>query len=85
VVEAAFAGALGVRLGGTNRYGDRVEHRAVLGRGRAARPDDIRAATRVAARVGWGACLVGAAVALGLGREWRPRWARSPDRPRLRA
>jgi len=29
--EAAFAGALGVRLGGTLRYGERVEHRAVLG------------------------------------------------------
>ena len=29
--EAAFAGALGVRLGGTLRYGARVEHRPVLG------------------------------------------------------
>jgi adenosylcobinamide-phosphate synthase len=29
--EAAFAGALGVRLGGTLRYGARTEHRAVLG------------------------------------------------------
>jgi adenosylcobinamide-phosphate synthase len=33
VAEAAFAGALGVCLGGTNRYGDRVERRAELGDG----------------------------------------------------
>jgi adenosylcobinamide-phosphate synthase len=29
--EAAFAGALGVRLGGTNSYGGRVSHKAHLG------------------------------------------------------
>ncbi len=34
VAEAAFAAALGLRLGGTNRYGDRVEHRPPLGNGR---------------------------------------------------
>jgi adenosylcobinamide-phosphate synthase len=33
VAEAAFAGALGVRVGGTNRYGERVERRAELGDG----------------------------------------------------
>jgi adenosylcobinamide-phosphate synthase len=33
VAEAAFAAALGVRLGGTNRYGDRVEVRPLLGEG----------------------------------------------------
>ena len=32
VAEAAFAGALGVRLGGTLAYAGRVEHRPVLGR-----------------------------------------------------
>ena len=32
-VEAAFAGALGVRLGGANRYGDAIEHRPHLGDG----------------------------------------------------
>ena len=31
VAEAAFAAALGVRLGGTNRYRGRVEHRVELG------------------------------------------------------
>ena len=33
VAEAAFAGALAVRLGGTNRYGERVEERPPLGDG----------------------------------------------------
>jgi adenosylcobinamide-phosphate synthase len=33
VAEAAFAAALGVRLGGLNRYGDRVEVRPPLGNG----------------------------------------------------
>jgi adenosylcobinamide-phosphate synthase len=33
VVEAAFAAALGVRLGGTNDYGGRIEDRPVLGSG----------------------------------------------------
>jgi len=42
--EAAWAGALGVQLGGTNSYGGAVEHRPLLGDGR--RPDagDIAAA-----------------------------------------
>ena len=33
VAEAAMAGALGVELGGTLRYGDRVENRPLLGSG----------------------------------------------------
>ena len=37
VVEAAFAAALGVRLGGTNDYAGRVEDRPILGSG--PRPD----------------------------------------------
>ena len=61
-VEASFAGALGVRLGGTNRYGDRVEHRAVLGSGRAPHPRDIPRAVALARRVD-----VAAAVVAGLG------------------
>ncbi|RAJ44117.1 adenosylcobinamide-phosphate synthase [Kitasatospora sp. SolWspMP-SS2h] len=51
--EAAFAGALGVRLGGTLRYGERVEHRPVLG---AELPPvgapDIERACRLSRRVG---------------------------------
>ena len=48
VAEAAFAAALGLTLGGTNRYGDRVEHRAELGDGRSPEVGDIAAAVRLA-------------------------------------
>ncbi|MDP9396861.1 MAG: cobalamin biosynthesis protein, partial [Actinomycetota bacterium] len=44
--EAAFAGALGVRLGGTNRYGARVEHRPHLGDGRPVEVGDVGRAVR---------------------------------------
>jgi adenosylcobinamide-phosphate synthase len=47
VAEAAFAAALGLRLGGENRYGDRVEVRPSLGTGRPAEPADIAAAVRL--------------------------------------
>ena len=74
VVEAAFAGALGIRLGGTNRYhGDRVEHRAVMGDGRPARPEDIARATQLARTVGVISAVVSAGGALLVGR--RPRRA----------
>lgn len=63
-VEAAFAGALGIRLGGTNVYGERVEHRPPLGDGRPADPRDIAPATVLARRVGLGAALTAAAIAL---------------------
>ncbi|MBJ6638143.1 cobalamin biosynthesis protein [Streptomyces sp. DHE7-1] len=53
-VEASFAGALGVRLGGTLSYAGRVEHRPVLngGTGRAVRVADIDRAVRLSRRVG---------------------------------
>lgn len=41
VAEAAYAAALELRLGGVNRYGDRIEHRAELGDGKPPAPDDI--------------------------------------------
>ncbi len=41
VAEAAFAAALGLRLGGENRYGDRVEIRPPLGTGRPTEAGDI--------------------------------------------
>ncbi|MFD8014893.1 cobalamin biosynthesis protein [Streptomyces sp. NPDC058955] len=53
-VEAAFAGALGVRLGGTLSYGGRVEHRPVLnGGGRPVEVADIDRAVRLSRRVTW--------------------------------
>ena len=51
VVEAAFAGALGIRLGGRNVYRGQVEERGVLGDGPAAAAADIPRANRLAAAV----------------------------------
>ena len=51
VVEAAFAGALGVRLGGRNVYEGRVEDRGLLGNGRPVDGGDIARATRLAEAV----------------------------------
>lgn len=47
VAEAAFAAALGLRLGGRNDYAGRVELRPTLGTGRAPEPPDIDAAARL--------------------------------------
>jgi adenosylcobinamide-phosphate synthase len=60
--EAAFAGALGVRLGGTLAYGGRVEHRPRLGDGREPGPEDVRRAVRLA----WKVSAAAAAIAMVL-------------------
>jgi adenosylcobinamide-phosphate synthase len=60
--EAALAGALGVRLGGRNVYGERVEERPVLGEGRPPVREDIGRAVRLSRAV-WTAAAVLAAVA----------------------
>lgn len=57
VVEASFAGALGISLGGSNRYGDRVEDRARMGSGRSPETTDIATANHLARRIGYGAAL----------------------------
>ena len=62
-MEAAFAGALGVRLGGPLAYAGRVEARPRLGDGRAPVPDDVTRAIRLSLAVGAAAALAGAAVA----------------------
>jgi adenosylcobinamide-phosphate synthase len=51
-VEGAFAGALGVRLGGLNHYPHGSEARAALGDGAAPGSEDIARAARMARRVG---------------------------------
>ncbi len=61
VAEAAFAAALGLRLGGENRYGDRVEIRPPLGTGRPPEVGDVAAAVRLSSDVG--ATVAGALVA----------------------
>lgn len=60
--EAALAGALGLRLGGRNVYGSRVEDRPVLGSGRLPEARDVRRATRLSTMV-WTAA---AALATGI-------------------
>lgn len=51
VAEAAFAGALGLRLGGANRYGGMVELCPTLGAGRSPERADILRATRLSGDV----------------------------------
>lgn len=72
-VEASFAGALGVRLGGTLAYGGRVEHRPVLNgeAGRDVRITDIERAVRLSRRVSVLALGVCAAARLAAGRKGR--------------
>ena len=49
-VEAAFAAALGVRLGGTNSYGGTLREGPVLGVGPVPQPGDIRRCVRLMRR-----------------------------------
>jgi adenosylcobinamide-phosphate synthase len=66
-LEAAFAGALDVRLGGRNVYGDRVEERPQLGDGRTPEPSDLARAARLSVLVGAAAAMITAAL------TWRER------------
>lgn len=72
-VEASFAGALGIRLGGTNVYGSRIERRPTLGDGRPATTDDIARAVRLADAVGLAAAGVSAVLAARSTRRPTPR------------
>lgn len=63
-VEASFAGALGIQLGGVNVYGARVEDRAALGRGRSPNQHDITRVRVLARRVGAAATGVSVLIAL---------------------
>lgn len=83
VAEAAFAAALGLRLGGQNSYGERVELRPPLGTGRPADPSDIGRAVRLSEHVALALVL-----ALGLSgarlRARTPCWLRARTPCRLR-
>jgi adenosylcobinamide-phosphate synthase len=50
MVEAAFAGALGVQLGGANSYGGVLRGGPIVGDGRLPTPEDIRRAVRLMRR-----------------------------------
>ena len=52
VIEAAYAAALDIQLGGTNRYGDLVEERGLLGDGRPPGVGDIARAVSLSQRIG---------------------------------
>jgi len=57
--EAAFAGALGIRLGGRNIYAGRIDHRPHLNEaGRPPEPTDIRRAARLSTVVGLAALVI---------------------------
>jgi adenosylcobinamide-phosphate synthase len=63
--EAAFAGALGVRLGGVLSYSGRIEHRAEMTSGRAPQALDIQRAIRLSRAITASATMAAAAVAAG--------------------
>ena len=71
VCESAYAGALGVRLGGRNDYGSHVEDRPVLGggtqgdEGKPATAADIRRAVRLSRAVTAAAAITCAGIAWG--------------------
>jgi adenosylcobinamide-phosphate synthase len=65
VIEAAYAAALGVRLGGSNRYGDVVEDRGTLGDGPPPAPADVARAVRLMDHTELGLAVAGATLALG--------------------
>ncbi|GAA1391245.1 cobalamin biosynthesis protein [Luteococcus peritonei] len=68
--ESAFAGALGVQLGGRNVYpGGRVEHRGLLGDGPRPTAADLRAGVRLECRIQWAATALAAAALLAVPRK----------------
>jgi adenosylcobinamide-phosphate synthase len=67
-LEAAFAGALGVELGGRNVYDGRAEIRPALGDGRAPAPRDVDRAARLSLLVGAATAGLAAALRWGLTR-----------------
>jgi adenosylcobinamide-phosphate synthase len=58
VVEAAFAGALGVQLGGRSVYAGEAEDRGLLGNGRPVRLEDVARAVRLADAVGLASLII---------------------------
>jgi adenosylcobinamide-phosphate synthase len=75
VVEASFAGALGVQLGGPTQYAHQLEIRPSLGDGRAPEVADVARAVRLSRAVQGAAALlaVGLSAACRSGRRASPR------------
>ncbi|ONI69503.1 cobalamin biosynthesis protein [Kribbella sp. ALI-6-A] len=76
-VEASFAGALDLRLGGTNTYGAEVEDRGTLGDGLRPGVTDVRRTAVLARRVAYASAALAATAALLI---TRPRQMRSGTR-----
>ncbi len=79
VAEAAFAAALGIRLGGRNVYDGRAEIRPTLGAGRSPVTPDIVRAVRLSRHVTAALALLAGAAALaraGARTGSRPPWSR---------
>ena len=80
-LEAAFAGALGVRLGGINRYPSHTEQRPTLGDGHPPTPADVHRATRLSRLIGVASAALATGTALcalrtpGAARARRMDWA----------
>ncbi len=75
VAEAAFAGALGVRLGGPTQYAHRLEIRPTLGDGPAPTAADLRRGVRLSRAVQMGAVVLAVAVSAAC-RTGRPASSR---------
>ena len=73
VVEAAFAGALGVRLGGPTQYAHELEIRPTLGDGRAPEVSDLARAVRLSRAVQAAAVAVSLSAVGRIGRRASPR------------
>jgi adenosylcobinamide-phosphate synthase len=69
-LEAAFAGALGVGLGGVNVYGGRTEVRPRIGADAGLEPgiEDLRRAVRLSRATGWASTATCAALAFAISR-----------------
>ncbi|MFM8855916.1 MAG: adenosylcobinamide-phosphate synthase CbiB [Actinomycetota bacterium] len=75
IVEAAFAAALDIRLGGVNTYGETIEDRGFLGDGRPPTVDDIELALRLRRHTTLITVGVGSLIPfLRMMRRWRPEW-----------
>jgi adenosylcobinamide-phosphate synthase len=77
VIEAAFAAALGIRLGGINRYRGRLDDRGQLGDGPPPEPADARRAIRLAHRLGVATSVTVAGAAIAAARTRGTRRCRS--------
>jgi adenosylcobinamide-phosphate synthase len=74
VVEASFAGALGVRLGGPTQYAHELEIRPSLGDGPAPQITDLVRAVRLSRLVQLFATALAVSAACRSGRRVSPRW-----------